>query len=457
MKTLTVLAALVFCATAYSQADQTVTLVVNGQGNTLDEAKQMAFRSAVEQAFGTFISSNTEILNDELVKDEIVSISNGNIQKFEVISETELPGGGYAITLRATVSVTQLTSFVESRGGEIEFKGALLSFNIKQQLLNEKNEEQAIAELVDVLKVLVDKSLSYDLSVGDAKAITGESDNWEIPLTITVRTNENFEMMYDYLEASLKGISMSESEMKSYRALNKAVYQVDLVSEPSLTAKDHKKLLSKFDGDSFDIMSRLKTVKSLSELKIKYGEDLSEHIKYGKTINGADDFFPSLYYASVLKENVSEKIYLRTLGAYRKILAEFTLHFCKSMLSVTIEDKQGKISISPESELRTCFFESDFLPILMNPRSDFFNIWKMFYRFCTHEYYGHIVEPDYTAVANKASQRFGGTRQELPWDMYGQIFLEEYADGAIISTITIRKTFTLDEINQLSGFKITAK
>jgi hypothetical protein len=47
-------------------------------------------RSAIEQAFGAFISSKTEILNDNLVKDEIVSVSNGNIQKFEVLSEAQI-------------------------------------------------------------------------------------------------------------------------------------------------------------------------------------------------------------------------------------------------------------------------------------------------------------------------------------------------------------------------------
>lgn len=78
-----------FCT--YSQNDKTVTLTVSSQGQTISEAKQNALRDAIEQAFGTFISSNTEILNDELVKDEIVSVSNGNIQDYQVISEVELP------------------------------------------------------------------------------------------------------------------------------------------------------------------------------------------------------------------------------------------------------------------------------------------------------------------------------------------------------------------------------
>ena len=76
MKILIILSFIALTINAFSQtAEKTVTLVVSGQGKTQDEAKQNALRSAIEQAFGMFISSKTEILNDNLVKDEIVSVS----------------------------------------------------------------------------------------------------------------------------------------------------------------------------------------------------------------------------------------------------------------------------------------------------------------------------------------------------------------------------------------------
>jgi len=127
----------------FSQDDKTVTLTVSAQGTTLSEAKQNALRDAIEQAFGTFISSNTEILNDELVKDEIVSVSNGNIQKFEILSEFQMQNGEWSTTLKAVVSVTKLTSFCESKGISVKFKGSLFAFNVNQQILNEKNEIKA--------------------------------------------------------------------------------------------------------------------------------------------------------------------------------------------------------------------------------------------------------------------------------------------------------------------------
>lgn len=82
-----------FSYNIFAQDDKTVTLVVNGHGKTQDEARQNALRSAIEQAFGAFISSKTEILNDKLIKDEIVSVTNGNIQNYEVINEVQIPNG----------------------------------------------------------------------------------------------------------------------------------------------------------------------------------------------------------------------------------------------------------------------------------------------------------------------------------------------------------------------------
>ena len=115
MKQLLLILALFFALNIHAQDDKTVTLVVSGQGKTQDEAKQNALRSAIEQAFGTFISSKTEILNDSLVKDEMVSVTNGNIQKFEILSEGKIQNSEYSINLKATVSVSKLTTFIESK------------------------------------------------------------------------------------------------------------------------------------------------------------------------------------------------------------------------------------------------------------------------------------------------------------------------------------------------------
>ena len=226
MKKLLLLLTLAFTINVFAQDDKTVTLVVSGQGKTQDEAKQNALRSAIEQAFGTFISSKTEILNDNLVKDEIVSVANGNIQKFEIISEVQIPDGGYATSLKATVSVTKLTSFVESKGVVVEFKGSLLAANVKQQMLNEQNEIKSISNIASTCKEILDLSCDFEIVRGGPKQKGNDNNKWAVPLKINVNFNDNIEQFNQYFLNSITGLCMSADEVDEYKLLGKEIYPI---------------------------------------------------------------------------------------------------------------------------------------------------------------------------------------------------------------------------------------
>lgn len=227
MRVLIFILTLAFTLSANAQeTNKTVTLVVNGQGKTPEEAKQQALRNAIEQAFGTFISSKTEILNDNLVKDEIISVANGNIQKFEIISEVEIPKVGYATSLKATVSVTKLTSFVESKGVAVEFKGGILAVNIKQQILNEQNETKSMLNIVNTCKEILDLSCDFEIVRGEPKQKSNDNNTWAIPLSINVKFNKNIEKFNQYLFNSIIGLSMSTEEVNQYKQLGKQTYKL---------------------------------------------------------------------------------------------------------------------------------------------------------------------------------------------------------------------------------------
>ena len=208
------------------QNDKTVTLVVSAQGKTQDEAKQNALRSAIEQAFGAFISSKTEILNDQVVADQMASVSSGNIQSYEMLNESQLPDGSWGLTLKALVSVDKLTSFVEAKGIAIEIKGGLFALNIKQQLLNEQGEIKAVNEMVGLLHEPMQTSFDYVIKSSDPKSLDAESKNWEIPLVVTATTNKNMDFCANYCIKTLAALSLSSEEVTSYTSLNKAVFPV---------------------------------------------------------------------------------------------------------------------------------------------------------------------------------------------------------------------------------------
>jgi hypothetical protein len=208
-----------FCFQTISaqEPDKTVSITVSGSGKTQDEAKQSALRSAIEQAFGAFISSKTEMFNDKVVADQIASVANGNIQSFAILTESQLPDGSWGITLKAVVSVSKLTSFVAAKGISIEIKGGMFALNIKQQLLNEQGEIKAIAEMVGLLHEPMQISFDYIIKSSDPKSLDAESKNWEIPLVVTATTNKNMDFCATYCVKTLEALTLTAEEVQNYK------------------------------------------------------------------------------------------------------------------------------------------------------------------------------------------------------------------------------------------------
>ena len=231
MNNITKIVSLIFIllATTYgfSQTDdKDVSITASGSGKKLEDAKQAALRSATEQAFGAFISSKTEMFNDQVVADQMASVSSGNIKSYEVLNESQLPDGSWGVTLKAFVSVSKLTSFVEAKGIAIEIKGGLFAVNIKQQLLNEQGEIKAVCEMVGLLHEPMQISFDYVIKSSDPKSLDEESKNWEIPLVVTATTNKNIDFCANYCIKTLTALSLSSEEVTSYQSLNKAVFSV---------------------------------------------------------------------------------------------------------------------------------------------------------------------------------------------------------------------------------------
>ncbi|MFM2195282.1 MAG: hypothetical protein RL092_882 [Bacteroidota bacterium] len=218
--------ALLFISTSLFSQEQSkdVTITATGSGSTQSEAKQMALRGATEQAYGAFISSKTEIFNDQLVADQMSSISSGNIKSFEVLSESQLPNGTWASTIKAIVSVDKLTSFVQAKGIAVEVKGGLFAVNIKQQMLNEEGEVKAIADMVGMLHEIMQTAFDYEIQTQNPVSLDSENKNWKIDYEISVKTNANMEFCTDYIIKTLRAIGLSDSEVENYTTLQKQTF-----------------------------------------------------------------------------------------------------------------------------------------------------------------------------------------------------------------------------------------
>lgn len=227
MKLKFLVCALVLFFHGYGKTSDEVTIVTTGSGKTLDDAIRVALRGALEQTFGTFISSKTELLNDALTQDLITTVSTGNILSYVIISQVKLEGE-HSVSLKTTVSTSKFASFVESKGSIIEFKGGLLAFNILQQELNEKSEIVALVELRKVISKFSDESFDFKLKVFEPYSKDGNNRLWTIPMYVSVYPNDNFNNLKSHIYRTLSGLSLSKDEAYNYIKLNKPVYPISL-------------------------------------------------------------------------------------------------------------------------------------------------------------------------------------------------------------------------------------
>ena len=80
------------------------TIYSGNAGSAKNQALKNALRQAVEQGVGVFIDSNTLSQNYEVVKDEILSTSEGFVSSYDIVREGTTSGGNvYEVTLKVEV------------------------------------------------------------------------------------------------------------------------------------------------------------------------------------------------------------------------------------------------------------------------------------------------------------------------------------------------------------------
>ena len=208
-----------------------VILVVEGSGYDKRDAIKNALRSAIEQAFGTFVSTNTAILNDELVKDEISTVASGNVKSYTELSSSNLPDGSCSVTLSAIVSTGKLISYVQAHGGTVDFDGEAFTMEMRMRRLNKANELKVFQNLVTELEGIASTLYDCSLEVGAARINPNkinnaiqDNDAYLLPIRIAVKPNSNFFSWAEKFNASLEAISLSEDEKKDWEEKGMETY-----------------------------------------------------------------------------------------------------------------------------------------------------------------------------------------------------------------------------------------
>lgn len=273
---------------------QDISIVTTGQGKTIEEAKLNALRTGIEQAFGVFISSSTEIINDELKNDEIVTITNGNIKEFQIIEERS-DNQEHFVIIKSIVSLSTLTEYLRGKGhNEVSFDGSNFVFNIKLQKFNEESELSALKNVLTSFLIQAQSAFKKELTISEPQSWYGE---FKVGINVDFKASSNLQEYYSRLIESLKSISMSEDEVRSYKDLGKEVYKLipvhkqnekysylgNYAAEPAIYFRNPN---SEFLISSFLFCANLNLIYSvnvkseITELSITRSVDLQKPVNY---------------------------------------------------------------------------------------------------------------------------------------------------------------------------------
>jgi len=213
-----------------------VSIKVIGSGKSYEEAKNNALRSALEQVSGVYLSSNTSIINDVIISDNIISITNGTVSKYEIIEKSQMDKI-FSMVIIAFVSADNFAKYVSQKTStNILLDGNLFVTNVKQIELNQKAEAEAIKNIFIIYRSIY--SQSFDISLKAEQPVSCTFDYYKgnsfkvtdkfysVSIKVVCEANKNIKKAQDYLLKNLKAISLDDEKAKEYtRMTGKLAYK----------------------------------------------------------------------------------------------------------------------------------------------------------------------------------------------------------------------------------------
>lgn len=115
-------------------------VVATGTGLTEDEAFKQAIVDAVRRVVGTLVSAENVVKNDRVIKDEVLTLSNGFVEKVLNQDKTKMDDGTWQVKLKCIVRKGQLYGKLQgAKIPTIKLEGESLFGDVVSQLSVEKD------------------------------------------------------------------------------------------------------------------------------------------------------------------------------------------------------------------------------------------------------------------------------------------------------------------------------
>lgn len=348
-----------------AQNNPDVTLTVLGTGVNKEEAVTNALRSAIEQAYGVFVSSDLTILNDKVVRNEIATISKGNIKSYKELSVSLLPNNNYSVTLSAVVSTDKLINYAKANNFRIEFAGGVFGQRLKILELNEKNEKIAIDNMVHQLNLIIPHMFYFKVDSLETPRADRHS-NYYIPARLRIYANDYNVEFNNVFFGTLKSLSLTENERHEYEQMNREYYEYDFGTERqnqydytyNVRGEIQKiylrnKYISYYDlGEAITVFDIIFSKLNSAAVDVNMIANLSD----GTVMKANISFNTNTFELQRLGRKDTPKVYFETYSEWRSLNSPYPVYICEPSFLFSV---QGGKLLFERRILIGLFLESD--------------------------------------------------------------------------------------------------
>jgi hypothetical protein len=158
-----------------------------GIGNTYEEAKQNAFKEAIEYQVGVVIASERESYNDKLIKNEILAYSSAFVDEYKIISQQNI-GKKIQLVVDVKLSLLRLSDRILSKGKDSKnLDGAKHDSQYKSFLTNKQNGDKILASTLNDYP-----RRAFDIKQSDYVVKVDAYRNLTLAVPYTLSWNQNY-------------------------------------------------------------------------------------------------------------------------------------------------------------------------------------------------------------------------------------------------------------------------
>lgn len=176
---------------------------VEASGRDFEQARQNGFRLAVEQVIGPLILSESEVVNERLQRDEIISYASGAVSEFNILSQTQ-QGNRTVVVMEVWVAQSRIADrLLNKNTASGSINGEQLSVRV-ETLLHERYQGDRVVDAV--MRDFPHRA--FDVTTDKTTVRFSNSRTVSIDVPVVIKWN------YDYLASLYEAMERTSQKPK---------------------------------------------------------------------------------------------------------------------------------------------------------------------------------------------------------------------------------------------------